>query len=124
MFREVIQSKMVALKNITKKSQKTSIADPDSVSSAFSTPGSGMEKIRTRDKHTGSYFQEPMKIFWGVKLLKLFFAVADPGIRCPFFDLGSGIRDNHPGSATLRFKTRALRSYTTLASISSCRQYL
>jgi hypothetical protein len=50
-------------------------------SGAFLTPGFGMGKksgsgIRIRDEQTGSYFREPKKQFFWVKILKFF--DADP----------------------------------------------
>jgi hypothetical protein len=72
-------------------------------------PGSGI-----RDEQTGSYFLELrnnfFSFFW-VKILKFF--DEDPGsgmetvrIRHPGWrKVGSGIRDKHPGSATLLFRT-------------------
>jgi hypothetical protein len=88
------------------------VRDPGS--GAFLTPGSGMgwEKvsIRIRDEQPGSYFLELRNhffAFFGVKMLKFF--DEDPGsgletvrIRDPGWKkVGSGIRDKHPGSATL-----------------------
>jgi hypothetical protein len=69
-----------------------------------SASGSGI-----RDEHPGSYFLELGNHFFaflGVKILKFF---EDPGsgiervrIRDPGWKkVGSGIRDKHPGSATL-----------------------
>jgi hypothetical protein len=66
--------------------------------------------MRIRDEQPGSYFLELKTIFllfWGVKILKFF---EDPGsgmetvgIRDPGWKkVGSGIRDKHPGSATLK----------------------
>jgi hypothetical protein len=52
-------------------------------------PGSG-------DEQPGSYFLELRKPFFWVKILKFF--DADPGWE----KVGSGIRDKHPGSATLQ----------------------
>jgi hypothetical protein len=71
-----------------------------------SASGSGI-----RDEQPGSYFLELRNNFFGffgVKLLK--FCDEDPGsgietvrIRDPEWKkVGSGIRDKHPGSATLR----------------------
>jgi hypothetical protein len=98
--------------------KNTSVADPD--------PGSGIgylfdpwirdprwEKvsIRIRDEQPGSHFLELRNrffaFFW-VKILKFF--DEDPGsgletvrIRDPGWKIvGSGIRDKHPGSATLK----------------------
>jgi hypothetical protein len=70
-----------------------------------SASGSGI-----RDEHPGSYFLElrnHFSGFFGVKILKFF--DADPGsgmktvrIRDPGWkEVGSGIRNKHPGSATL-----------------------
>jgi hypothetical protein len=72
---------------------------------AFLTPGSGI-----RDEQPGSYFLELRNHFFaflGVKMLKFF--DEDPGsgmetvrIRDLGWEkVGSGIRDKHPGSATL-----------------------
>jgi len=93
----------------------TSVADPD--------PGSGIGCIfdrdgrksasgsGIRDEQPGSYFLELRNHFFaylGVKILKFF--DEDPGsgmetvrIRDPGWKkVGSGIRDKHPGSATLQ----------------------
>jgi hypothetical protein len=61
-----------------------------------------------RDEQPGSYFLELGDHFFGVKTLKFFDAdlgsvietvrIRDPGWK----KVGSGIRDKHPGSATLR----------------------
>jgi hypothetical protein len=85
---------------------------------AFLTPGSGIRDGRKsvsgsgiRDEQPGSYFLELRNhffAFWGVKILKFF--DEDPGsgmetvrIRDPGWKkVGSGIRDKHPGSGTLR----------------------
>ncbi len=71
----------------------------------FFTPGTGMEKIRIRDKHSGSYFRELSKNFLGLKILNFALRIQDPVL---FWHLdpgwekpGSGILDKHPGSATL-----------------------
>jgi hypothetical protein len=60
-------------------------------------------RIRFRDKQPGSYFRELRNIFW-VKILKFFDAAEirdgnnlDPGWK----KFESGIRNKHPGSATL-----------------------
>ncbi len=84
---------------------------------AFLTPGSGIRDGRKsasgsgiRDEQPGSYFLELRNHFFaflGVKILKFF--DEDPGsgmvtvrIRDPGWKkVGSGIRDKHPGSATL-----------------------
>jgi hypothetical protein len=65
------------------------------------TPGSGI-----RDEYFGSYFRE-FKANFLVKILKFFGADADSGSE-NLFDpgsgmekFGSGIREKHPGSATL-----------------------
>jgi hypothetical protein len=92
-----------------------SVADPDPGSGAFLTPGSGMGRksasgLGIRDEQPGSYFLELINHFFGffgVKILKFF--DADPGsgmktvrIRDPGWKkVESGIRDKHPGSATL-----------------------
>jgi hypothetical protein len=72
------------------------IRDPGS--GAFLTPGSGMGKkirIRIRNKQPGSYFRELKNPFFGVKILKFFYA--DLGWKI----FGSGIRYKHPGSTRL-----------------------
>jgi hypothetical protein len=84
---------------------------------AFLTPGSGIRDGRKsasgsgiRDEQPGSYFLELRNHFFAflvVKILKFF--DEDPGsgmetvrIRDPGWKkVGSGIRDKHPGSATL-----------------------
>jgi hypothetical protein len=84
---------------------------------ALLTPGSGIRDGRKsasgsgiRDEQPGSYFLELRNhflCFFGVKILKFF--DEDPGsgketvrIRDPGWKkVGSGIRDKHPGSATL-----------------------
>jgi hypothetical protein len=73
---------------------------------AFLTPGSGIRDGRKsasgsgiRDEQPGSYFLELKNhffAFFGVKILK-FFDDPDPGWK----KVESGIRDKHPGSATL-----------------------
>jgi hypothetical protein len=89
---------------------------------AFLTPGSGILDGRKsasgsgiRDEQPGSYFLELRNhffAFFGVKILKFFedpgsgmetVRIRDPpGIRDPGWKkVGSGIRDKHPGSATL-----------------------
>jgi hypothetical protein len=90
-----------------------SVADPDPRSGAFLAlhPGSGIGK--TSGSGSGmndpDHISESLKQFFLVKTLKFF--DADPGsgmekipIRDPGWknsDLGSGIREKHPGSATL-----------------------
>jgi hypothetical protein len=88
---------------------------------AFLTPGSGIRDGRKsasgsgiRDEQLGSYFLELRNHFldfFGVKILKFFdegpgsgirdgdstVRIRDPGWK----KVGSGIRDKHPGSATL-----------------------
>jgi hypothetical protein len=99
-----------------------SVADPDPGSGIrclfdpwIRDQGSGMGRKSAsgsgiRDEQPGSYFPEPLNHFFGffgVKILKFF--DADPGsgmetvrIRDPGWKkVGSGIRDKHPGSATL-----------------------
>jgi len=84
---------------------------------AFLTPGSGIRDRRKsasgsgiRDELPGSYYLELRNHFFavfGIKILKFF--DEDPGsgmetvrIRDPVWKkVGSGIRDKHPGSATL-----------------------
>jgi hypothetical protein len=66
--------------------------------------------IRVRDEHPASYFRELRNNFFGLKMvLKFFDADADPGSEI-FLSLDrgsriekfrSGIREKHPGSATL-----------------------
>jgi hypothetical protein len=51
-------------------------------------------RIRIRDEQPVSYSKSLETIFW-IKILKLF--DSDPGWK----KFGSGIRDKHPGSATL-----------------------
>jgi len=67
--------------------------------------GSGMGKIRTRDEHPVSNFREFRINFWGFKILKFFHADLDLGIFLTldpgWKKFGFGIRDKHPGSATL-----------------------
>jgi hypothetical protein len=89
-----------------------SVTDPDPGSGAFLTPGSGsgsgMEKnpepgSGIRDEHPGSCKYQ----FFRLKVLKFFDADPDPGILSTLDPgsgmekIGSGIRDNDPGSATL-----------------------
>jgi hypothetical protein len=69
-------------------------------------------RIRIRDEQPGSYFGELRNQFFGLKFFKLF--DADPGwkkfgsrmenirIRDPGWKKFGGIRDKHPGSATLK----------------------
>jgi hypothetical protein len=83
--------------------ENCSVADPDPGSGPFLTPGSGMGRKSAsgiRDEQPRSYFLE---------LRNRFFFDADPGsgmeksrIRDPGREkVGSGIRNKHPGSATL-----------------------
>jgi hypothetical protein len=81
------------------------------------TPGSGIRDGRKsasgsgiRDEQPGSYFLELRNHFFcflGVKILKFFDEDPESGvetvrIRDPGWKkVGSGIRDKHPGSATL-----------------------
>jgi hypothetical protein len=96
----------------------SSVADPDPGLGTFLTPGSGIRDGRKsasgsgiRDEQPGSYFLDLRNHFFaflGVKILKFF--DEDPGsgmetvrIRDPGWEkVGSGIRDKHPGSATLK----------------------
>jgi hypothetical protein len=96
-----------------------SVADPDPGLGTFLTPGSGIRDGRKsasgsgiRDEQPGSYFlklRNHFFCFFGVKILKFFDEVRDPAsgmetvrIRDPGWKkVGSGIRDKHPGSATL-----------------------
>ncbi len=71
-----------------------------------SRSGSGI-----RDEQPGSYFLELRNHFFGLKYLNSLMRIRDPGwkqfgpgIRDPGWkkvDPGSGLRDKHPGSATL-----------------------
>jgi hypothetical protein len=54
----------------------SSVADPDPGSGAFLTPGSGI-----RDEQPGSYFLELRNHFYGVKILKFFYADPESGIE-------------------------------------------
>jgi hypothetical protein len=72
-----------------------SVADPDPGSGAFLTPGSGMG--RKSGSGTGIWF------FW-LKYFNSLMRIRDPGWRqfgSGMEKVGSGIRDKHPGSATL-----------------------
>jgi hypothetical protein len=100
-----------------KQFHKVSVADPDPGSGigCFFDPGirDGRKSASgsgIRDEQPGSYFLELRNhffAFFGVKILKFF--DEDPGygmetvrIRDPGWKkVGSGIRDKHPGSATL-----------------------
>ncbi len=100
-----------------------SVADPDLESGAFLTPGSGMgrksaSRAGIRDEQSGSYFPELWNhffVFFLVKILKFF--DVDPGsgmetvrIRDPGWKkVGFGIRDKHPGSATLVIACKILK---------------
>ena len=72
-----------------------SVADPDPGSGAFLTPGSGMG----RKSGSGTEF-----VFFGLKYFNSLMRIRDPGWRqfgSGMEKVGSGIRDKHPGSATL-----------------------
>jgi hypothetical protein len=89
------------------------------------TPGSGIRDGRKsasgsgiRDEQPGSYFLELRNhffVFLGVKILKLFdedpgsgmetVRIQDPGWK----KVGSGIRDKHPGSATLQIPIKTTK---------------
>jgi hypothetical protein len=90
------------------------IRDPGGIGCLFDPcirdPGWEKVSIRIRDEQPGSYFLELRNHFFaflGVEILKFF--DEDPGsgmetarIRDPGWKkVGSGIRDKHPGSATL-----------------------
>jgi hypothetical protein len=76
----------------------SSVADLES--GAFLTPGSGMGKKlgSGRDEQPGKYFRELGNNFW-LKYLNSLMRIRDSGWK----KFGSGIRDNHPGSATLEY---------------------
>jgi hypothetical protein len=103
-----------------------SVADTDRGSGAFLTPGSGMCK----KSGSGSVMNNPdhisqsQNIFFGLKYLHSFYVypgsgldkirVRDPGWK----EIGTGIRDKHPGSATLPLlflKTQIQERLTHLA---------
>ncbi len=111
---------------------------------AFLTPGSGIwdpgwEKLKSasgsgiRDEQPGSYFLELRNhffAFFGVKILKFFDEDPGSGMETVRTDpgwkkVGSGIRDKHPGSATLVpiqseiYRPRQSQNYTVniLASV-------
>jgi hypothetical protein len=74
-----------------------SVADPDTGSGAFVTPGSGMNIL--------DHISESLETIFWFKIIKLFDADPDPGSE-NLVDPGSGmekirIREKHPGSATL-----------------------
>jgi hypothetical protein len=76
-----------------------SVADPDPKSGSFLTPGSGMGKKSGSGSgmNNQDHFERVKTIFW-VKIFKFFDMDADPECK----KIESGIRDKHPGSATLR----------------------
>ncbi len=82
-----------------------SFADPGS--GAFLTPGSGIRDGKKTRIRIPDHISESLETIFCVKILKFF--DADPGsgtekirIRYPGWKkFGSGIRDKHPGSATL-----------------------
>jgi hypothetical protein len=88
-----------------------SVADPGS--GAFLTPGSGMgKKIRIRiwDEQSESYFRELRNNFCvkHFKDISSFMRIRDPGWKKFVSEIRdgkipTGIRDKHPGSATLHF---------------------
>jgi hypothetical protein len=83
---------------------ETRVADPDPGSGIGKKSGSG---IRIRDKQPGTYFRELRKQLFGLKYLNSLMWIWDPGWKNSdprWKIIGSGIRDKHPGSATL-FKT-------------------
>jgi hypothetical protein len=73
--------------------------------------GGSKVRIRIRDEQPGIYFLELRNLFYWVKILKFFdehpgsgmekIRNRDPGWK----KIGSGIRDKHPGSATLKKST-------------------
>ncbi len=89
---------------------ESSFADPDPGSGTFLTPGSGIEKIQTRDMGSGmSTPVTPDLIFEWVKNTSILWCGSGTGIR-DLVNPGSGIRDvknrirdpdKHPGYATL-----------------------
>jgi hypothetical protein len=98
-----------------------SVADQDPGSGAFLTPGFGMGKNSDPDPGPGmnipDQFSESLETVFRAKLLKVFDAdsdpasvillTLDPGSRMEKF--GSGIRDKHPGSATLTYSKKYVK---------------
>jgi hypothetical protein len=71
-------------------------------------PGYGKKnRIRIRDEQPGSYFLELRNQFFRLKYFKLFDADPRSGMeKIGIWDgkkFGSGNRDKHPGSATLKY---------------------
>jgi hypothetical protein len=63
-------------------------------------------RIRIRDEQLGSYFRELRNHFLGLKYINSLMRIGDPGwknIGSGMENFGSGIREKHPGSATLIF---------------------
>ncbi len=95
-------------------------ADPDQRGSKINTDsqccgsGSGIGENQDTDPWRTSriIFRELRQQFFGLRILKFFDADPDPGSGIFFtLDLRDGkicIRDNHPGSATLRIHIRKL----------------
>jgi hypothetical protein len=84
-----------------------SVADPDPGSGAFLTPGSEMGK----KSRSGSGMKNPDHI----SLLKFF--DTDPGWKkfgSGMENVGSGIRDRHPGSETLLILAYSVAAFTFL----------
>jgi hypothetical protein len=88
-----------------------------------SASGSGI-----RDEQPGSYFPElrnQFLVFLGLKYLYSLIRIRDPGWRQfgsgirdgKKSDLGSGIRDKHPGSATLDNSVSLFSGYSTLGHL-------
>jgi hypothetical protein len=72
--------------------------------------------IRIRDEHPGSYFRELRNNFLGQKYFNLLMRIRnlfDPGSGMEKF--GPGIRDKHPGSATLVFRAKTFQNYESFS---------
>jgi hypothetical protein len=100
---EISRTSIVYTHRIVLKKTVLRIRDPGS--GAFLTPGSGMVRKSAsgsgfRDEQPGSYFLELRNHFFGflgLKYLNSLMRIRDPGWK----KVGSGIRDKHPGSATV-----------------------
>ncbi len=85
-----------------------SVANPDPGSGAFLTPGSGMgRKSASRSgmnnpDHIFKSLETIFSFFFGLKYLNSLMPIRDGDSSDPGWKkVGSGIRDKHPGSATL-----------------------
>jgi hypothetical protein len=118
----------------------SSVADPDSGSGAFLTPGSGIrgswmgKKSRSGsgiwNGHPGSYFQELRNNFLGYKYLNSLMRIRIRDPRSGSFltlewirDGKIRIRNKHPGSATLKSNCHENSQKCTIHKLTSSSMY-